>query len=460
MRLLIVAARNPLAGHQYSTKDHSRVFAELRRECVRGGQQVPRLVLVDRGIPMVFGLRTPTVVLPMSAIEWPTEKLASVLRHELAHLRRGDLRWAVLTEWALCLLWLHPLAHALRRRLVWLREEACDDVVLQSGVPPVEYAGYLRSFLAVSRSEWPVFALPSTSRTGWVPRIQRLLDPSVVRKQVSSRQVAVLTLAACLCAVGSASMVGCGGIRPKSPAVTAYAETYPWKIPEVKPSAKQLRVQVRGFGLVVREADAAALGFPEGFPGGRGQILPPEKGWQLFHNMRRGSDLLFSRSQAIQAGQAVSIEFKDGLGQPPEMSGHNPKTGRIETRGTSSPSAGAFLKLRAKPTHQSDRLDLSFDGMMVLHHDWMTFERFGSDGSDLEVPTFQTFAGRFEGKFENGGYMVFNALPGPDTVERSVPMLRDLPLIGPLFKSSRSEKHVRLVAVQLTFESSITPSSR
>jgi len=98
--------------------------------------------------------------------------------------------------------------------------------------------------------------------------------------------------------------------------------------------------------------------------------------------------------------------------------------------------------------------------MMVLHQDWMTFVRFGSDGSDLVVPTFSSFTGQFEGEFANGGYILFNAQPGPDTVERSIPMLRELPLLGPIFKTSRSEKHVRLVAVQLTFESSNDPFSR
>lgn len=79
--------------------------------------------------PMVVGLRHPCVLLPTELAQWlPEPALQAVLRHELAHVQRGDL-WMLLTQ-RLCLAvyWWNPLLRRLAAHLELAREMACDAI--------------------------------------------------------------------------------------------------------------------------------------------------------------------------------------------------------------------------------------------------------------------------------------------------------------------------------------------
>ncbi len=69
--------------------------------------------------PMTWGVFRPVIMLPDEALDWPAERLATVLRHELAHVRRRDGLAQALALIACALYWPNPLvwgaARALRR---------------------------------------------------------------------------------------------------------------------------------------------------------------------------------------------------------------------------------------------------------------------------------------------------------------------------------------------------------
>src|SRR5580698_6827736 len=91
--------------------------------------------------------RRPVLLVPESAAQSGGVNWRSVFCHELAHLVRRD-HWSAL--WAevlvIALPW-QPLAWRSRRRLAFLREQACDDWVLAAGSRATEYAESLLSFL-------------------------------------------------------------------------------------------------------------------------------------------------------------------------------------------------------------------------------------------------------------------------------------------------------------------------
>ena len=94
-------------------------------------------------VPMTWGWLRPVVWLPHDAEGWTPERLRVVLLHEVAHIQRGDWLWQTVASCLCALYWFHPLAWLLHRRLHLESERACDDCVLQTGVPPASYAQHL-----------------------------------------------------------------------------------------------------------------------------------------------------------------------------------------------------------------------------------------------------------------------------------------------------------------------------
>jgi len=91
-------------------------------------------------VPMTFGR---IILMPERARAWPAPQRQAALLHERAHLERGDW-WVHAAAWASCaLLWFHPLAWAVRRKLMLEAERAADDRVLLAGIQPSDYAQQL-----------------------------------------------------------------------------------------------------------------------------------------------------------------------------------------------------------------------------------------------------------------------------------------------------------------------------
>ena len=72
-----------------------------------------------------------------------------MLRHELAHIARGDALSQLVAGFVCALYWFHPLVWIAERRLRAECERACDDRVVSLGTPAPEYAAHL---LEVARS--------------------------------------------------------------------------------------------------------------------------------------------------------------------------------------------------------------------------------------------------------------------------------------------------------------------
>jgi TonB family protein len=119
----------------YATEMAAELTAEIRRRVAVLEADVP--------VPLACGLLRPAVVLPIGAAQWSATRLATVLRHELAHIRRWDLAAQALGQVVCCLYWFHPLVWLAARRLRQERERACDDAVLAAGVPAHDYAADL-----------------------------------------------------------------------------------------------------------------------------------------------------------------------------------------------------------------------------------------------------------------------------------------------------------------------------
>lgn len=144
IRLRRIAAESwPLDG-----SDWSGILEEERRYA---GVTKPVLLFSSSVVstPLTWGSRAPVVLLPEDAVDWPEPHRRVVLRHELAHISRGDSLTQLVAGLACALYWFHPLAWITERRLRAECERACDDSVVSLGTPAAEYAAHL---LEVARS--------------------------------------------------------------------------------------------------------------------------------------------------------------------------------------------------------------------------------------------------------------------------------------------------------------------
>ena len=131
-------------AREWSDPDGRRRLERLATAC--GLARPPRVLVSSRvAAPVVAGWPRPALVLPAA---WPAQAAAEahelVLRHELAHLKRGDLGWLELSSWLAAAWWWNPLFARLVVRLRAAAEDACDDAALAgSRATAAEYGAVL-----------------------------------------------------------------------------------------------------------------------------------------------------------------------------------------------------------------------------------------------------------------------------------------------------------------------------
>ena len=156
------------------------------------------VVLSDEvAVPLTFGFRRSTIVVPYAAREWSADELTRALRHELEHVRREDWMMQLIARAACALYWPHPMVWTAWRRFCLEAERACDDAVI-GWSEPAAYAGQLVSLARSLRRFSTVPALGMASRSKLAQRVDAILDPKQRRGphgEFASAVVIVLLLA-------------------------------------------------------------------------------------------------------------------------------------------------------------------------------------------------------------------------------------------------------------------------
>ena len=137
--MLIRLARQRLAMRQFArgaTAVSDARWTRLLRECAcRMGVVRPLRLLRSRvpSVPLAFGIRRPSIVVPDMADTWPDDRCRAVILHELAHVARHDCLTQTVASAACAIYWFHPAAWWVARRMRIERELACDDRVIAAG---------------------------------------------------------------------------------------------------------------------------------------------------------------------------------------------------------------------------------------------------------------------------------------------------------------------------------------
>jgi TonB family protein len=152
-------------------------------------------------MPLTWGVVRPFILLPAGARDWTEDRMRIVLCHEFAHVARGDWLLQMFAELTRGLYWFHPLAWIAAALLRQESEHACDDSVLNYGIPSFDYAHQLldlaRTFESPSRACAPALALARPSNLE--RRFTAMLNQSIDRRQLSPRmRLLIFFFALCL----------------------------------------------------------------------------------------------------------------------------------------------------------------------------------------------------------------------------------------------------------------------
>lgn len=146
-------------------------------------------------LPMTWGFWKPSILLPTDAANWSEERYRVVLLHELAHIKRWDYLFHLLTQTVLAFHWINPLVWFANRRNLAEQERACDDMVLATGTSSYDYADHLIDLARTLRHGHlrlqGVMAVAHTSTLQ--ERVAALLDKAQNRRPLSL-QATLVTL--------------------------------------------------------------------------------------------------------------------------------------------------------------------------------------------------------------------------------------------------------------------------
>ena len=156
----------------------------LDQICARIGNElrIRRSVQVREGdgisSPIAIGFAHPVILLPKGfATRTAPAEVESILRHELAHVRRCDDWTNLLQQFVVAAMFFHPAVLWLSRRLTIEREIACDDYVVASAGSPRDYALFLAEFAGrACGHDWATAPAAWRSKSQLKERIHMLLD--------------------------------------------------------------------------------------------------------------------------------------------------------------------------------------------------------------------------------------------------------------------------------------------
>lgn len=165
--------------------------------------------------PMMLGLVRPAILLPSHPVG--EEELAIILRHELTHLKRGDIAYKLLLLAANGVHWFNPLVWWMAREAAYNLELCCDDDVVRH-----RGGGFRRLYgeilLRTAQAPGPMPALSTRFGSGKAQMKERLIN-MFQQKRNSAPLVCLAFLSALLlgalvaCEGGTFTLTGEGPVK-------------------------------------------------------------------------------------------------------------------------------------------------------------------------------------------------------------------------------------------------------
>ncbi|MET0625645.1 MAG: M56 family metallopeptidase [Pyrinomonadaceae bacterium] len=215
----------------------ARVSGRLR---VQRAVRLCQSALVE--VPTVVGHLRPVILIPAGALlGLAPRQLEAVLAHELAHVRRYDYAVNLLQTAAETLLFYHPAARWLSRRVRAEREHACDDAAVEATGDVLLYARALAALEQLRATHAPPAALALAANGGsLMQRIQRLVNRGAARPRQSTRRPAAAAAALAALAIVCGALAARGALA--TPGADPAADAKASKPATAAPPRRQVAV--------------------------------------------------------------------------------------------------------------------------------------------------------------------------------------------------------------------------
>lgn len=381
-------------------------------------------------VPMTWGLTHKTVLLPEQAATWSETRLRLVLRHELAHIARGDILVTLLTTLAALLLWFHPLAWLMLRASHRSREQACDDLALShSTQTPDDFASELLAAVAAlgtTSRPWLPLALAmsvSANAKAMRQRLANLIRPDRSRHIYSPLQKLTLLLPAVVGAFGLAGLTACRKAEPVVPKQILVMSRFV-SIPMDSPVLAEAGLTLDG-----NKTGLQSLG-----------ILNEEHANNLLRKLsqQKGVDLMSTPSVTTRSGQKATVEVVREFIYPTEFDPPKQATQTeplIPTTPTAFEMKPVGVRMEVVPTLMDNgSIDLtvtpeatSFEGFIDYGTPITQAGKVVSENK-IQQPIFHTLKTTASFVMEPGQSVVFGGLGGPDATPLTsrMPKTKDL----------------------------------
>ena len=385
-------------------------------------------------VPMTWGLARKVVLLPEQACDWPETRLRLVLRHELAHIARGDILVSLLTTIASLLLWFHPLVWLMLRASQRSREQASDDLALaHSGQNAGDFAEELlaavASLAAQTGHRWLPLALAISVSAGakaMQQRLANLVHSGRERLDYSRLQKLALVLPMLAVAFGLAGLTACRKAEPPRDAMILVRSRF-ISIPVGSPVLAEA-------GLVVDDtAGLQNLG-----------ILSADQATALLQKLsqRKDIDLMSAPSVTTKSGQKATVEVVREFIYPTEYEPAK-QLGKdqpiIPTTPTAFEMRPVGVRMELNPTLLEDgSIDLTLTPEVTSFEGFMEYGKSIEKPGDaagavltenrIQQPIFHSLKTTTTVKMQPGQSIVFGGLGSPESTPLTdrLPKTKDL----------------------------------
>lgn len=202
-------------GKVVKDKDVLRLLLKLKRE-LRINCTVSVMECSEAASPLLIGFFHPILVLPKAQYNmgegrskgegYSGEELFFILKHELVHLKRGDIYFKLLFVVANAVHWFNPLVWIMQKEAAVDMELSCDERVTQ-GTDYATRKAYTETLLSTLHKQSAKKTVLSTGFYGG-KQIMKIRFKNILAKKGKKNGVTVL-ICAIMLAVSIGTLIGC-----------------------------------------------------------------------------------------------------------------------------------------------------------------------------------------------------------------------------------------------------------